>query len=126
MANDDVEIVEIISFIIATCGYLIRWWTCRELGEFFTFDIGVKENHKLIETGPYKWVVHPSYTSQLLCLWGTLFYMHVNVAFVSVFMGYACYIVSRRDRIEEEAMLKSFSNYQSYVSQRWRYIPFIY
>ncbi|CAF4350854.1 unnamed protein product, partial [Rotaria sordida] len=31
------------------------------LGAFFTFELTIRSTHKLIKTGPYAYVRHPSY-----------------------------------------------------------------
>lgn len=47
-------------------GALLRANTYRELGRFFRFDISIQDDHKLIKTGPYAFVRHPSYCGVLL------------------------------------------------------------
>lgn len=39
-----------------------RLWAMRTLGEYFTFQVMIREDHKLISHGPYKYLMHPSYT----------------------------------------------------------------
>lgn len=53
-------------------GARIRRWTFRELGRFFRFDISIQRDHRLITTGPYAYVRHPSYTGLLLASAGWL------------------------------------------------------
>src|ERR1700761_1780631 len=42
-------------------GGLFRLWAQNSLGRFFTFEVTIKPDHKLITTGPYSLVRHPSY-----------------------------------------------------------------
>jgi protein-S-isoprenylcysteine O-methyltransferase Ste14 len=43
-------------------GSALRIACYREMGKLFTFDLSIKANHRLITTGPYSIVRHPSYT----------------------------------------------------------------
>jgi protein-S-isoprenylcysteine O-methyltransferase Ste14 len=43
-------------------GFAFRAWAIRELGRFFTVTVGVEEGHRVVDTGPYRRVRHPSYT----------------------------------------------------------------
>jgi protein-S-isoprenylcysteine O-methyltransferase Ste14 len=42
----------------------------RALGRHFTYELSVLKDHKLIATGPYAWVRHPSYTAFIALLVG--------------------------------------------------------
>ena len=53
-------------------GALLRFWCFRELGRFFTFDFSIRKEHKLITSGPYAYVRHPSYTGYLMNVLGFL------------------------------------------------------
>ena len=58
--ENPISIYDIGVFAIAFSGYSLRQWACHALGKFHTFVLGVKKDHILIETGPYRWLVHPS------------------------------------------------------------------
>ena len=40
------------------------------LGRFFTYDVTIQPGHRVVTSGPYRWVRHPSYTGGLLGLLG--------------------------------------------------------
>lgn len=46
----------------AISGAIIRVMCYRTLGELFTFELSIRRDHKLITSGPYSVVRHPSYT----------------------------------------------------------------
>lgn len=53
----------LLGWLILCLGTLIRLSCYRALGRFFTFELSVFNDHKLITTGPYAFVRHPSYTA---------------------------------------------------------------
>ena len=56
--------------VLFVAGLLLRWWAIIVLGRFFTVDVSIAEGHELIESGPYRFIRHPSYTGALLAFLG--------------------------------------------------------
>ncbi|PBK73967.1 hypothetical protein ARMSODRAFT_951501 [Armillaria solidipes] len=52
-------------------GGVIRLMCFRTMGEMFTFEHTVKKDHRLMKTGPYSVVRHPSYIGMIMILVGT-------------------------------------------------------
>ena len=52
----------IIGWSITIFGTLLRVRCYKTLAKAFTFELSLKEDHKLIRHGPYAYVRHPSYT----------------------------------------------------------------
>jgi protein-S-isoprenylcysteine O-methyltransferase Ste14 len=42
-------------------GGALRWWSLKTLGPQFTWTTGVVAGHKLLRTGPYRFMKHPNY-----------------------------------------------------------------
>ena len=66
------------AFVAGTCliitGSLFRQHCYRVLGQYFTFELSIRNGHTLVTSGPYSVVRHPSYVGcvciavgQLLC-----------------------------------------------------------
>jgi protein-S-isoprenylcysteine O-methyltransferase Ste14 len=51
---------------LVACGFAFCWWARIHLGTLWSASITKKENHRVIETGPYRIVRHPIYTGLLL------------------------------------------------------------
>ncbi|KAI0685343.1 hypothetical protein BC835DRAFT_1290393 [Cytidiella melzeri] len=51
-----------IGWCLAVSGALLRVWCYKTLSKAFTFELSVKQGHKLIRNGPYAYARHPSYT----------------------------------------------------------------
>lgn len=60
----------LVGSILATVGSLGRLWCFRTLGRHFTYELSLRKNHKLVTTGPYAIVRHPSYITGALSMLG--------------------------------------------------------
>ena len=56
--------------LLVVLGSLLRYWCFREMGRHFTIHVTLVKDHKLITTGPYGIVRHPSYTGVIFMLVG--------------------------------------------------------
>ncbi|KAI0654635.1 hypothetical protein C8Q70DRAFT_925342 [Cubamyces menziesii] len=51
-------------------GAAFRLWSYRALGDLFTYELFVKDKHRIVDTGPYAFVRHPSYTGLIALILG--------------------------------------------------------
>lgn len=60
------SIISVVGSLLIIFGTLIRLRCYREMGRYFTFRLSLRDDHKLVTTGPYSIVRHPSYTGGLM------------------------------------------------------------
>ncbi|KAF9802616.1 hypothetical protein IEO21_09867 [Rhodonia placenta] len=60
----------VVGCALATLGGLLRMYCYRTLGRFFTFEVSIRDNHRLVTEGPYAYVRHPSYTAWIATMIG--------------------------------------------------------
>lgn len=126
-------ILEILATVGALGGSLLRLWAMQTLGHFFTFEVTIRKRHSLITTGPYRWLMHPSYTGLIYSIPGLLFFLGgpsllfrrwsywlvVSPILFSALLG--------RILDEEEVLEKHFrSQFSRYKATRWRLVPFLW
>lgn len=115
-------------FLIFVTGLLfgLRMWSYYTLGKFFTFKLGIMNDHHLITTGPYRYLIHPSYSGQIGLLFVMLIFFKAYY-FMLVFVPYSLIKLHKRMEIEEQMFIKKFGDhYRDYITTRYRLIPFIY
>ena len=54
--------------VVMLVGLLLTWWARIYLGSLWSSVISRKEDHKIIDTGPYALVRHPIYTGLITAL----------------------------------------------------------
>jgi protein-S-isoprenylcysteine O-methyltransferase len=107
-------------------GLAIRWYAIIYLGRFFTVDVAIASDHKLIDGGPYRYVRHPSYSGALLAFLGLGLFTGnwVSMALVVVPI-FAVFLW--RIHVEEAALLLGLGDqYRSYMDRTKRLIPGFY
>ena len=122
-----ISLIEWCSFILLSGGFVLRMWCYYELGQYFTKVLGVREGHILIKTGPYKWLVHPSYLGQILVVFNFMYLIQAHIVltiFLMVLYASGC---QTRMKKEEEIMKEHFGEeYDNYLKERKRLIPYVY
>jgi protein-S-isoprenylcysteine O-methyltransferase len=107
-------------------GIILRWYAILVLGRFFTVNVAIASDHRLVEAGPYRLLRHPSYTGALLGFLGLGLCLD-NWASLALLMVPTSVVFLRRMRIEENALLETFGErYRDYMRRTRRLIPFIY
>ncbi|CAH6419058.1 Isoprenylcysteine carboxyl methyltransferase [uncultured virus] len=103
---------------------LYCYWT---LGSMFTFKLGIRADHELIQTGPYKYLIHPSYTGQILFMSSYMCFHGINIILIGCLTAYVIYRLRTRMANEESMMEMKFGpKYKEYINKHWRLLPYIY
>lgn len=98
----------------------------KELGRNWSITLEIRENHKLIRTGPYALVRHPMYTSFLLMAVGQALLIANWAVGLAGLLGFAVLAILRIGT-EERMMMETFGEeYLVYMGQTKRIVPFVY
>ena len=113
-----------ISLMLA--GIALRWYCMAVLGRYFTFDVAVHAGQSVIETGPYRYIRHPSYSGGLLTLLGFGLALGNWAAILAVIVCMAI-AYAYRIRVEEAALVAALGEpYVDYMRRTWRLVPFVF
>jgi protein-S-isoprenylcysteine O-methyltransferase len=111
---------------IFSVGIAVRWYSIIYLGRFFTVDVAIAADHKVIDSGPYRHVRHPSYTG-LLMIWLGIGICSGNILTLLAMTLPPAIALLHRIGIEEAALSDALgSHYINYVGKTKRLIPFVY
>jgi protein-S-isoprenylcysteine O-methyltransferase len=111
---------------VALSGIALRVWSVATLGRYFTYVVKVTPDQKVVETGPYRLIRHPSYSGALLTGAGIGLSLRFAAApaaiLVTSFLAYWIRIV-----VEERALAEGIGEpYRAYMAGTKRLIPFIW
>ena len=118
--------IAIIGVAVFVVGVILRLYAIFQLGRFFTVNVALASDHRLVEAGPYRLVRHPSYTGSLLAFLGFALtignWLTVVVIMLPIFLAFVY-----RMKVEERALLAGLGeNYAAYLRRTKRLIPGIY
>jgi len=107
-------------------GLALRWYAIIHLGRLFTTNVAIAADHHLVDTGPYRFMRHPSYTGSLLA--ALRFSVSIgNWASLLIIFVPCCAVTLWRIHIEEAALIEGLGEpYRQYLQRTKRLIPAIY
>jgi protein-S-isoprenylcysteine O-methyltransferase Ste14 len=63
--------IAVAGVVLTAVGVGFAIWARAHLGKYWSGNVTIREDHRLIRKGPYKYIRHPIYTGILLALIGT-------------------------------------------------------
>lgn len=119
---NDVRVIGLIIFIIFSWTQV---WSFKHLGKNYSQEIIIKKDHALVTTGPYKFIRHPQYLSQLLSDLGAGIALGGFIV-VPIVLLLEIPLFILRARKEEEIMNDYFGeDFSNYRKQSGFIFPFI-
>jgi protein-S-isoprenylcysteine O-methyltransferase Ste14 len=116
--------LEVLGAALVAAGAAFAIWARVTLGRNWSVEVTFKQDHELIESGPYALVRHPIYTGLLTMALGTVLVIGRMLA-VALFVG-ICGGLWWKARQEEQLMRKHFpSAYAGYSKRVRAIIPFV-
>jgi protein-S-isoprenylcysteine O-methyltransferase Ste14 len=113
-----------IAVAICVLGAVVAIWSRKTLGADWSRDVELKQDHKLVERGPYSLVRHPIYTAHLLLGLGTA----VGSGRLVAFAGLVSFVVGFWIKLkqEEHLLVRSFPDeYPAYKTRVKALIPYV-
>jgi len=119
------DIKGITGLSLTVIGVAISIWARKILGDNWNAQPSVKENHALIQAGPYKIVRHPIYTGILIAVLGTAITIGQVRGFIA--FGLSFYSLWHKSTFEEDLMRQEFpQQYEEYTRRVKRLIPWVF
>jgi protein-S-isoprenylcysteine O-methyltransferase Ste14 len=114
------------ALVLIAAGTIVRVSSVLTLGRFFNREVEVRADHRVVSTGLYAWVRHPSYTGTLLVFLGfSLGQSNLLSLVAGIALPTAGYIW--RMKSEEAVLLGALGeDYRNYATTRKRLVPGLY
>jgi len=107
-------------------GIGFREWAIITLSRYFSMNLQVKADQKVVDTGPYLLIRHPSYAGLIVSTLGVALAMGSLVGFALVLVLQFCTLTNRM-LVEEEILSEQLGEpYTRYMKRTKRVIPFVF
>jgi len=112
--------------VVLLAGLVLRGWSIKVLGEYFTNIVMVSSDQPVIATGPYRVLRHPSYAGVILAAIG-IGLASANWAGLAVVPLLVVIPLLWRIHIEESALMTTLGDrYRAYAAQHKRLVPLVW
>jgi protein-S-isoprenylcysteine O-methyltransferase Ste14 len=114
------------AFALIAAGLWLRRRALAALGPHFSIKLVLRDDHRLVETGPYRWIRHPNYAGLVLVMLGTALVLQSPLALAAVVLVWLPALLLRI-RQEEDALREHLGEpYARYARRTWRLCPGLY
>ncbi len=119
------DIFIILGLILIIIGISIRWTAILTLKQFFSVNVTITQNHKIVKSGLYKFIRHPAYTGSLISFLGLGLSFSNWLSLLLIFLPILIIFILRI-KAEEELLIKHFGlDYINYRKETKYLIPYI-
>jgi protein-S-isoprenylcysteine O-methyltransferase Ste14 len=119
------EAVRWVGFFLYSAGGVLRLAPVFVLGRRFSGLVAIQPEHRLVTSGLYGVIRHPSYLGLLVLVlgWGLAFRSGVGVVIALLMLA----VVLTRIQAEERLLGETFgAEYDAYRGRTWRLVPCVY
>lgn len=109
--------------VLMWTGLVVRIWAVVVLGKSFRTTVEVDTGQQVVDSGPYRWVRHPSYTGILLLMAG-LSLLYGNWPALAILLVLPAGVLIHRIFVEEAVLTEVIGRaYTDYVARTKRLVP---
>lgn len=111
----------------SACGiasFVIRRRAIAALGRFWSLHVEIRNEHQFVQTGPFRWMRHPTYFSMLLELLAVTLILKATICLALVPLLYLPALAYRLS-LEEPALVAKFGEaYREYMRTTPAFLPY--
>lgn len=98
----------------AVLSFMLRRRAIAALGRFWSLHVEIRENHEFVQSGPFRWVRHPTYFSMILELLALGLILNAAWTLLTVALIFVPALLLRL-KLEEAALVEKFGEtYEDY------------
>jgi protein-S-isoprenylcysteine O-methyltransferase Ste14 len=114
----------LVGAALFVAGIVWRLYAIRTLGKFYSHRVRTVSEHRIIDSGPYRFIRHPAYTGMLLSHLGFVLFFYNAYALGLYLILFIPSVVTRI--LVEEKTLFEIDGYAEFSKDRARLVPFIW
>jgi protein-S-isoprenylcysteine O-methyltransferase Ste14 len=116
----------VIGTLVFLCGIWMIYRAHRDLGRSFSYTLQIREQHRLVDSGIYRYIRHPMYAAFLVWTVAQAMLLPNWIVGLCAPLVLAILLAIRVPR-EEQMMLRTFGDsYKDYMSRTARFIPGVF
>ena len=115
-----------LALALLFAGLAVRWTAILTLGRFFTSNISIQSTHRLVDSGIYKYLRHPSYSGLLLAFVGIGFAHDNWISLAALMLPVIAALLYRIAKEEQVLRAALGGTYDDYCQRTKRLVPFVY
>jgi len=113
-----------LGWACALGSFAIRRRAIAALGRFWSLHVEIRESHKFVQSGPFRWMRHPTYFSMILELLCAAFFLQGWWSLAAALVVFIPTMIVRV-RTEEEALVAKFGeDYRAYQRSTPAVLPY--
>ena len=121
----DNQVVRWAGLVVFAVGMGLVYWSGIALGKLYSAEVTIQEDHRLVTSGPYRYIRHPRYLGAVLLGPGLSLIFRSWIGLVASIAVVVIMLLRIRD--EEAVMHEEFGQeWEEYCQSTWRLIPPIY
>jgi protein-S-isoprenylcysteine O-methyltransferase Ste14 len=115
--------LDLVGLVVMWAGLALRVWAVAVLGASFRTTVEVDAGQPVVDSGPYRWVRHPSYTGVVVMMAGLALIDGTWLA-LAILLVVPTAVLIRRILIEEAVMTEVLGRaYTDYAAGTKRLVP---
>jgi protein-S-isoprenylcysteine O-methyltransferase Ste14 len=114
----------VAGLVCSIASFKLRWAAIAALGKFWSLHVEIRDNHEFVQSGPFRFVRHPTYFSMILELLSFPLFCSAWYMIILIPIAYIPALLLRL-RLEEPAMVDKFGDaYRDYQRRVPMLIPY--
>jgi protein-S-isoprenylcysteine O-methyltransferase Ste14 len=117
-------IAVVAGVLCAAASFKLRWSAIAALGKFWSLHVEIRDNHEFVQSGPFRFLRHPTYFSMILELLSFGLIFNAWWMLLIIPLGFIPVLILRL-RLEEPALVEKFGDaYRDYQRRVPMLIPY--
>jgi len=117
------RLAQVAGEALIVAGAALRVWAMLTLDRFFTFVVGIADDHRVVRDGPYRLIRHPGYAGAIIAMAGVGIALE-NWLSVLIMLVVPALVFTIRIRVEEAKLVAALGEeYQNYARQTGGLVP---